>query len=122
MLDQHTIYQSCPGPEPEHISYVFADSVPGTHVLCFQMSGKKPEHTVLDRDGNIVQDQVIKIQEVCIEDIPLGHILVKNTVYHHDHNGTTQPVCEPFYGVMGCNGRAEMTFTTPIYLWFLENN
>jgi hypothetical protein len=41
--------------------------------------------------------------------------------YHHDTNGSTAPVTDSFYGTMGCNGRVEMRFTTPIYLWLLEN-
>jgi hypothetical protein len=41
--------------------------------------------------------------------------------YHHDTNGSTGAVTDSFYGTMGCNGRVEMRFRTPIYLWLLEN-
>ena len=42
-------------------------------------------------------------------------------IYRHDYNGTTDPFDDEFYGEMGCNGTVSLKFTTPIYLWLLEN-
>lgn len=116
------VYQGNPGPVPHTICHSFDDSVAAQHVLRFQLSGKLPEHTVLDSDGRILEDRLVYIQDFAIEDIPLGHVFTKNTLYTHDHNGTSQPVSQTFHGVMGCNGHADLKFTTPVYLWFLENN
>jgi hypothetical protein len=42
--------------------------------------------------------------------------------YHHDCNGTAQQVIlDKFYREMGCNGTVSLKFTTPVYLWLLEN-
>jgi len=46
---------------------------------------------------------------------------VKLAQYQHDFNGTGNPTIDKFYGEMGCNGTVSLKFTTPIYLWLLEN-
>jgi hypothetical protein len=56
-----------------------------------------------------------------IDDIKVGHLMVLNTKYQHDFNGTREPVIEKFYGTMGCNGSAKFEFSSPVYLWILEN-
>ena len=120
-LDHDVIYSGIPTVDTQEIRYEFDDSTESEHVLIFEMSGKLPEHTTLDADGNIIDDAVLTISGIAFDDIALEHMSTEVTKYHHDHNGTTESVTEPFYGVMGCNGRAEMRFTTPIYLWLLEN-
>ena len=120
-LDDTIIYNKSPGDSPEKISYSFDDSVETEHVLCFEMSGKLPEHTTVTESGEIIQDRVIKISEVAFDDIVLGQVFVESAQYHHDFNGTGDAISEKFYGVMGCNGHVEMRFSTPIYLWLLES-
>jgi len=41
--------------------------------------------------------------------------------YCHDFNGTQPAVVDRFHGSLGCNGTVTLKFTTPIYLWLLEN-
>lgn len=120
-LDHDVIYSGIPSVGTQEIRYPFDDSKESEHVLTFEMSGKLPGHTILDAAGNIIDDAVLTISSIAFDDIALGHMFTEVTKYHHDHNGTTESVTEPFYGVMGCNGRAEMRFRTPIYLWLLEN-
>ena len=120
-LDDHIIYDRSPGDSPEHISYSFDDSVETEHLLSFEMSGKLPEHTTISESGEITQDRLIKISDVAFDDIVLGQVFIESAKYRHDYNGTGNFVEEKFYGEMGCNGRVEMRFTTPIYLWLLEN-
>ena len=120
-LDDTIIYNKSPGDSPEKISYSFDDSVETEHVLCFEMSGKLPEHTTVTESGEIIQDRVIKISEVAFDDIVLGQVFIESSKYCHDRNGTSDPLEEKFYGVMGCNGHVEMRFSTPIYLWLLES-
>jgi len=93
----------------------------GTHVLEIIMHGKQPHHTQIDAKGEIEQDAVIEIKHLAFDDINLGHLVVEKAVYFHDHNGTTAPAENKFYGTLGCNGTVRMEFTTPIYLWLLEN-
>ena len=91
------------------------------HELRFVMSTKQPEHTTVDDLGNILKDSRIIIRDVAFDQIPLGQIMVEKATYTHDRNGTGDPVTESFYGEMGCNGTVSLRFTTPIYLWLLEN-
>jgi hypothetical protein len=120
-LDDLVIYQGVAPIDYQEVRHEFDDSTECEHVLSLELSGKLSEHTTLDVDGAIISDAVITISDIAFDDIALGHMFTQVTQYHHDHNGTTESVTEPFYGVMGCNGRAEMRFTTPIYLWLLEN-
>ena len=43
------------------------------------------------------------------------------TVYSHDFNGTQSMVNDSFHGRAGCNGTMSLKFSTPMYLWLLEN-
>ena len=120
-LNGHCIWDRYPTAEIETLSHEFDDSTEQQHVLEFYMSGKLAEHTVIDDTGTILKDSCVHIANISFDDIQLGQLFNEVAHYHHDHNGTTDPVTQKFYGVMGCNGRAEMRFSTPIYLWLLEN-
>jgi hypothetical protein len=91
------------------------------HRLEFVMTGKSQAHTVVDNDGNIVSDTLLKISNIQVDDIILDHLLVDLTKYTHDYNGTKETTSDKFYGLMGCNGTVTFEFTTPFYLWLLEN-
>lgn len=120
-LDDSVIYDKSPTEVPEKIIHQFDDSIDGDHVLRFEMSEKLSEHTTISDNGEILQDRVIKITDVAFDDIVLGHVFTEISQYCHDHNGTSDPVTEKFYGTMGCNGRVEVKFSTPIYIWLLES-
>ena len=93
----------------------------GDHELCFVMQNKQLEHTQIDESGAIVQDARIVIRDIAFDEIPLGQIMIEKATYTHDFNGTGNTQTEKFYGEMGCNGTVSLKFTTPIYLWLLEN-
>ena len=120
-LDDTVIYDGYPVEKPESISHEFADEDGKTHALVFEMSGKKPAHTQMSDTGEILSDRVIEISDVRFDDIALGQMFIEQCRYHHNTNDSTDPIVDSFYGIMGCNGRVEMRFTTPIYLWLLEN-
>jgi len=120
-LDDTVIYDGFPVEEPELITYAFADLDDQDHILVFEMRGKMPGHTQLSDTGEILQDRVIKISDVTFDDIALGHMFIEQSRYYHNNNDSTDPVVQPFHSVMGCNGYVELKFTTPIYLWLLEN-
>jgi len=121
MLDGIDIWSGYPVPETSTVSYDFDDDTEQNHVLEFIMLGKQPEHTVIDEAGLILQDRCIHIDNMAFDGIQLGHMFTEVAKYHHDTNGTTDPLEDRFFGTMGCNGRVEMRFSTPIYLWLLEN-
>ena len=120
-LDDAVIYHCEPGAEPTIVTHEFDDEQEGPHALVFEMTGKLPSHTLLDAQGEITQDRSIMITDLAFDDIQLGHLFTEVARYCHDHNGTTSPVIDTFYGVMGCNGQITVEFSTPIYLWLLEN-
>lgn len=92
-----------------------------THQLIFELSGKTIDHTRINSDGEIIQDLTVSISDLAFDDIKLGHVMTQHARYQHDFNGTKNPVDEKFFGTMGCNGTVTLEFTTPIYLWLLEN-
>jgi len=91
------------------------------HELRFVMKNKTTDHTQLDEHGKIIQDVIVKINNLCFDEIELGQLFIDHATYTHDFNGTKKTVTEKFYGEMGCNGTVSLKFTTPIYLWLLEN-
>jgi hypothetical protein len=93
----------------------------GNHELRFVMQHKQPEHTQIDEAGNIVKDARIVIRNIAFDDILLGQIMVEKATYTHSFNGSGETVTEKFYSEMGCNGTVSLKFSTPIYLWLLEN-
>jgi len=120
-LDDTVIYDAQPLDGPVTVAHQLDDDAQHDHVLSFEMQGKLPEHTKINDSGEILEDRCVTITNIAFDDIELGHMVSEIARYHHDTNGTTAPITEHFYGTMGCNGRVELRFSTPIYLWLLEN-
>jgi len=95
--------------------------VDGNHELRLVLKGKTEKHTQINDNGMIVLDATLTISNLAFDEIKLGHMLTQLATYNHDFNGTKQPVQDQFYGEIGCNGTVGLKFTTPIYLWLLEN-
>ena len=93
----------------------------GEHTLKLILKNKTAAHTKIDEQGNILSDATLAISDLAFDEIKLGHMTTKLATYSHDFNGTKEPVQDQFYGEMGCNGVVGLKFTTPIYLWLLEN-
>lgn len=104
----------------QQISHDFNDA-DGDHVLEFEMTGKTPDHTIVDDQGQILSDQFIVIENISFDNISLGNMFSEIAEYHHDFNGSQPATVDRFYGIMGCNGKIRLRFSTPIYLWLLEN-
>jgi hypothetical protein len=93
----------------------------GDHELKLTMSGKTTDHTVLDPQDKIVTDAMLEFANIELDAINIDNMVQSLAVYTHDFNGTGVQVHEQFYHAMGCNGTASLKFTTPVYLWLLEN-
>lgn len=120
-LDGTQIWHGSPEKESILIEHEFNDSEEYLHVLELEMRGKSRYHTRLDDRGKILEDRCIEISDLCLDDIELGYLLSQKSKYSHDFNGTKELVEEPFWGTMGCNGRVRFEFSSPVYLWLLEN-
>jgi hypothetical protein len=119
-LDDDQIYNCEQVTETVDFAHDFADT-DADHVLRFVMKNKTAEHTTIDADGTILTDSCICIDHVSFDQIKLDQMFVDQAEYKHTFNGTSDPVQDTFYGTMGCNGTVSLTFTTPVYLWLLEN-
>jgi hypothetical protein len=109
--------------QAENITFTAQVAEDSQQHLMFVYSGKQPEHTVVDHStGNIIKDASLKIENLRVNDIDLGHIIYKNTVYLHNNNGSTAMIEDGFYGTMGCNGTLVFKFYTPFFAWFLEHS
>jgi hypothetical protein len=119
-LDDNQIYNCEQVTETVDFAHDFADT-DADHRLRFVMKNKTAEHTTIDADGTILTDSCICINDLCFDQIKLGQIFIDQAVYEHDFNGTGDAIQDEFYGTMGCNGTVSLAFTTPVYLWLLEN-
>ena len=93
----------------------------GKHEFRIVMLGKTADHTKIDEAGNIVKDATVAVSNVTIDEIDVQPLFLKTCVYTHDFNGTQSEIADTFHGIAGCNGTISLRFTTPIYLWLLEN-
>jgi hypothetical protein len=93
----------------------------GEHELRFVLKNKLPEHTTVDAQGSILNDVTITINGIRFDDIDCDYLVSTVAEYKHDFNGTSEPTTQSFYGEMGCNGTVTLKFSTPIYIWLLEN-
>ena len=96
------------------------DAEEGDQELKFIMKNKTMEHTTVDENNKIVNDACLNISNFTIDSAELGHTFLEQCKYHHDFNGSQDPVVDKFYGDMGCNGTVILKFSSPVYLWMLE--
>jgi len=107
----------------EKISFVHEinDDDDGEHKLRIVLQGKTADHTRVDKTGNIVKDATLQISNVVIDELDVNQLFLEKCVYTHTFNGTQPEIADTFHGVAGCNGTIAFEFSTPIYLWLLEN-
>ena len=91
------------------------------HELRIVLRGKTTDHTRVDEQGNIIKDATLQISQVEIDSLDVNQLFLDKCVYTHDFNGTQPEIQDTFHGIAGCNGTIVFEFTTPIYLWLLEN-
>ena len=115
------VFETAHLKEPHRFSHDINDDDEREHELRVVMSGKSAEHTKIDDAGNILKDVLVLISNVDVDGIDINQVFLDKTVYTHDFNGTQSEIADTFHGCMGCNGALSMRFSTPVYLWLLEN-
>jgi hypothetical protein len=100
------------------------------HELVIKMSNKNSKQTVLGPQGEIEKDQLLHIRRIEIDEIDLGS-LVYEGIYTPEYPepwatqqkqaGSDLPVTLKNVTKMGHNGTWTFTFSTPFYMWLLEN-
>lgn len=119
ILDGQTVYQSLEACETL-VTIPFPDDE-GDHKLQIILSGKQGHHTTIAADGTIEKDLMVAISNICMNEIDIDYMVHFLAIYEHDFNGTQPLHTDKFYGNLGCNGTVTFAFTTPAYLWLLEN-
>jgi len=119
-LDQHKLFDQDRIDQIYQVEYELSDD-DGDHELRFVLKNKQSGHTQVDAEGNIVSDATVMVSDIRFDDIDCQYLTTKLAEYQHDFNGTGNPIVDEFYGELGCNGTVSLKFSTPIYIWLLEN-
>jgi hypothetical protein len=119
-LDNHKFFDQDHTNDIHSIKHTITDT-DGDHELRFVLKNKLPEHTQVDAEGNIINDLTISISDIKFDGIDCQYLTATLAEYRHDFNGTSKPTSQSFYGDIGCNGTVSLKFSTPIYIWLLEN-
>jgi hypothetical protein len=120
-LDGQIVWENSSITEPHRVEIDVDDEKTEDHSLKWIVGDKKPEYTKIDQEGNIVSDSLLQIKNFHISKIELMDYLHSIATYTHDFNGSKEKQTGPMYPDLGCNGVAELKFSTPLYLWLLEN-
>jgi len=100
----------------------FADSaVTQRRCVEFILKNKTADHTQQDEHGNFVKDAVITVSDIEFDGIVCDDLVHQLMTYTHDFNGSAATVQQSWYGTMGCNGTARLDFSTPLFVWLLDN-
>ena len=131
-INDHSCYnQEITGTEKEPTVIEFEHELTEgeKYSLIIERSGKDVRQTVVT-DGKITKDQLLHIKSIEIDEIDIG-ALVYEGVYtpkypepwasQQKQAGKELPVSFKNVTSMGHNGRWEITFTSPFYMWLLEN-
>lgn len=105
---------------PQKVEITLDDSE-SDHLLEIELRGKTQQHTKIDEQGNIIDDVIVSLKNIKLDDLAMEHTFINHCVYTHDFNGTGSIIADKFAGHMGCNGIVSFAFSTPAYLWLLEN-
>ncbi len=119
-IDDDKFFDNNISPGRHHVIHEL-ECAEGEHWFHIVFKDKLPENTQIDDQGSIISDALIDIENVCLDEINIDTMLHALADYVHDGNGTKTVAVHPFYGHLGCNGRVELKFSTPVYLWLLEN-
>ena len=116
--------------EPDVIEFEQELEEGNVYELIIKISGKIKNQTVINDKGDILKDQLLHIKGIEIDEIDIG-ALVYEGVYtpQYPEPWATQQreagveLRESFKNVtqMGHNGTWRFKFTSPFYMWLLEN-
>ena len=100
------------------------------HILIIKRSGKTSKQTLVNEKGDILNDQLLEIKSIEIDEIDIGALVFEGlyTPEYPEPWATQQRASghdlkEAFKNVtkMGHNGTWTIKFTSPFYMWLLDN-
>ena len=132
LINSHSHYnQEIKGTEkkPTVIEFEHELTEGEKYSLIIERSGKDIRQTVVE-NGQIVKDQLLHIKSIEIDEIEIG-ALVYSGLYtprypepwasQQRQAGNVLPASFKNVTTIGHNGRWELGFTSPFYMWLLEN-
>lgn len=120
-FDQQLVADYPQVTELKNIVCEFNDEIEQSHSVKIVVKNKTSEHTTIGSNGEILADSLLEIKNFNLEAIDIDKIVQEKAAYNHDFNGSGDQVSALFYGSAGCNGSIKFEFTSPAYLWLLEN-
>lgn len=118
--DDKKISESSARADKQTICVELAED-PADHVLRLVMRGKNQTHTVVNDQGEIIDDVYIVIDRLEFEELDMREIFCQGQpCYTHSFNQDQPAILDEFYGFIGCNGTVDIKFSTPIFLWLNE--
>jgi len=129
--DQSKFKQEITGTEqnPNLVEFLHDLNEGQEYKFIIHRSNKDNSQTMVEND-KIVKDQLLFIKSIEIDEIDLGGLIYEGLYYpeypepwaaQQKELGNTLPVYIKNVTSMGHNGRWELTFTSPFYMWLLEN-
>jgi hypothetical protein len=101
----------------------------GVFELC--LLNKQDSDTVMSPDGEILEDMLLNVDSIEIDDISLGFLLWTHSSYFPTYpesyieysKATGNELSESISNcvTMGWNGTWKIPFTSPFFVWLLEN-
>ena len=132
LINNHSHYnQEIKGTEKEPTVIEFEHELTEgeKYSLIIERSGKDIRQTVVE-NGQIIKDQLLHIKSIEIDEIEIG-ALVYSGFYTPQYPepwasqqrqaGNALPESFKNATILGHNGRWELGFTSPFYMWLLEN-
>lgn len=116
--------------EPTVISFEHDCAEDGNHALIIKRSGKDNKQTIINDKGDIIKDQLLHIKNINIDEIDIGALVYEGeyTPEYPEPWATQQresgnDLKDSFKNVtkMGFNGTWRFNFSSPFYMWLLEN-
>ena len=130
--DQSVFKQDITGTEtkPDVIEFYHELEENAEYNLVIKRSGKDRNQTIINEKGDILKDQLLAIKKIEIDEIDIG-TLVYTGVYKPEYpepwasqqKQAGVELEESFTNVthMGHNGTWTFKFSSPFYMWLLEN-
>lgn len=98
-----------------------------SHELQISLLNKNSTDTEQDSEGNIIGDMLLNIDSIEIDEIDLGTLLwtasIYNPIYPESYTDQDQKNIKDITNCvhLGWNGIWRLPFTSPFYIWLLEN-
>jgi len=116
----------------ENLSVIefFHDLADGQEYKLVILRTNKDNSQTITENEKITRDQILHIKSIEIDEIELGGLIYEGLFYaeypepwatQQRESGNQLPVSFKNANSMGFNGRWELTFTSPFYMWLLEN-